>query len=240
MQIINTIAKFTSESNSLKPEVSKSLSSSDENFTELLKSNLEENYAIADPIMETKPPNMRELMETISGKPVEELYTEPAESWKKISMQASELLYGVIGSSADTRDWRQIMASDNILKSAQEQTGKMYQPSVEILSTLDEDNNLIEQVAVIKDKENNNLRLLPHNVSLAEETLLHFGATKESIPSNLEEQINPERFNDDLFSFLKNFDGSPSSIQQVVVQSASEVIAIKISQEVPLDELAKL
>jgi len=39
---------------------------------------------------------------------------------------------------------------------------------------------------------------------------------------------------------LKNFDNNPTSIQQVVVQSASEVIANKISQEIPLDELAKL
>jgi hypothetical protein len=39
---------------------------------------------------------------------------------------------------------------------------------------------------------------------------------------------------------LKNFDKKPTSIQQVVVQSASDVIAKKISQEIPLAELAKL
>ena len=150
------------------------------------------------------------------------------------------MLYGVIGSNFDTRDWTSIMSSDDILKAAKDQTAIMYDPNVDILSNFDENNNLTGQTAVIKDKEGNILRSIPENLSLAEETLLNFGATKESIPTNLDERILPEKFDDDLLAFLKSFDNSPTSIEQVVVQSASEVIAKKIAQEIPLDELAKL
>ena len=93
---------------------------------------------------------------------------------------------------------------------------------------------------MIKDNKGNTLRSLSNNTNSAEELLLNFGATKESIPTNLEEQINPEKFDADLLALLKNFDNSPTTIQHIVVQSATEVIANKISQEIPLDELAKL
>jgi len=93
---------------------------------------------------------------------------------------------------------------------------------------------------VIKDNKGNILRSLNSNIASTEETLLNFGATKNSIPTNLEDRINPEKFDKNMLSFLKNFDNNPTSIQQVVVQNATEVIANKISQEIPLDELAKL
>ena len=93
---------------------------------------------------------------------------------------------------------------------------------------------------MIKDNKGNTLRSLPNDITSAEETLINFGATEESIPENLEERIAPGKFDSDLLAFLKNFNNNPVSIQQVVIQSASEVIANKISQEIPLDELAKL
>ena len=179
-------------------------------------------------------------MEAISGTNVEDLYKEPDEDWQKISHQASQMLYGVIGANEDIRDWQSIMSSSDILTEAREQTGAMYKPQVDVQSNFNADGILTEQIAVIKDNNNNTLRSLPCDVTSAEETLLNFGATKESIPTNLGERINPEKFDADLLDFLKNFDNSPSSIQQIVVQSASEAIANKISQEIPLDELAKL
>jgi hypothetical protein len=132
------------------------------------------------------------------------------------------------------------MNSSDILTEARNQTGAMYEPAVHIQSYFNDDGLLTEQIAVIKDNKGNALMSLSNDTTSAEEALLNFGATKESIPTNLEEQINPEKFDDDLLAFLKNFDNSPTSIQQVIVQSASEVIANKISQEIPPDELAKL
>ena len=132
------------------------------------------------------------------------------------------------------------MSSNDILKEAREQTGAMYKPEVDIQSYFNDDGILTEQIAVIKDNKGNTLRSLSNDITSAEEELLNFGATKGSIPTNLEERINPENFDADLLAFLKSFDNSPSSIEQIVVHSASEVIASKISQEIPLDELAKL
>jgi hypothetical protein len=187
-----------------------------------------------------RKPNMRELMEAMSGKNVEDLYAEPNENWQKISRQASEMLYGAVGANKDSRDWPSIMNSSNILTEARKQTGAMYNPGVDIQSNFNNDGILTEQIAVIKDNKGNTLRSLSNDTTSAEEALLNFGATKESIPTNLEERINPNKFDDGLLAFLKNFDNNPTSIQQVVVQSASEVIANKLSQEIPLDELAKL
>ena len=116
----------------------------------------------------------------------------------------------------------------------------MYEPEVDIQSNFNSDGVLTEQIAVLRDNKGNTLRSLPNDITSAEETLINFGATSGSIPTNIEERINPEKFDDLLLAFLKNFDNNPTSIQQVLVQSASEVIANKISQEIPLDELAKL
>ena len=199
---------------------------------------VDQNYAY-DPKRPRKP-NMRELIEGMSGKNVEDLYKEPKGDWQKISHQASQMLYGVIGANEDTRDWLSIMRASDILTEAQEQTGAMYKPEVDIQSNFSSAGILTEQVAVIKDSKGSTLTTLSADITSAEETLLNFGATKESIPTDLGERINPEKFDADLLVFLKNFDNNPTSIEQVVVQSASEVIANKISQVIPLDELAKL
>ena len=109
---------------------------------------VDQNYAY-DP-QNPRKPNMRELMETMSGKNVEDLYKEPKEDWQKISHQASQMLYGVIGANEDTRDWPSIMGSNDVLKEAREQTGAMYKPEVDIQSYFNDDGILTEQIAVLK------------------------------------------------------------------------------------------
>jgi hypothetical protein len=187
-----------------------------------------------------RKPNSRELIEAISGKDLEDLKAESDENYRKISSQASEMLYGVVGANEDTRDWLSIMASKDILTKAREQTGAMYKPEVDIRSNFNQNGILTEQKAILKDSKGNTLAILSSNITSAEETLLNFGTTKESIPTNLEEQVDPDVFDTKLLTYLKDFDNNPASIEQVVVQSASEVIANKLSQEIPIDELAKL
>ncbi|MDC3055683.1 hypothetical protein OA068_01715, partial [Paracoccaceae bacterium] len=114
----------------------------------------------------------------------------------------------------------------------------MYEPEVDIQSNFNDKGILTEQIAVIKDYKGNILRSLSSNITSSEEKLLNFGVTKDSIPTNLEEKIVPGKFDNDLLAFLINFDNT--SAQSIVVQSASEAIANKISQEIPIDELAKL
>ena len=267
MQVINKIDYLITELTKLKPVLSDDASSNQKKFNELLKSSIDASYNAPDEALEVefvtnakietgipswvdpeygydplnpRKPNMRELMEAMSGKNVEDLYADINGNWQNVSRQASEILYGVVGANADTRDWPSIMNSSNILKKAREQTGAIYEPEVDIQSNFNNDGILTEQIAVIKDNKGNTLRSLSNNIDSAEETLLNFGATNESIPTNLEDRINPDKFDDGLLAFLKKFDNNPTSIQQVLVQSASEVIANKISQEIPLDELAKL
>ena len=64
------------------------------------------NYSY-DPANPRKP-NMREMMQSIGGKPLEEMTSE---EYAKIASQASSILYGVVGSNTDTRDWNAITAA---------------------------------------------------------------------------------------------------------------------------------
>ena len=62
-----------------------------------------------------RKPNMRELTEILAGMPVEELYaTMDVSEWSKITGQASQMLYGVVGSNTDTRDWNKIMDAGKV------------------------------------------------------------------------------------------------------------------------------
>jgi ribosomal protein S17E len=268
MQISNRIDHLIRELTELKPKLENNSLSNLKKFNELLNSSIEDNKTVTEEVIEValssnaklesgvpswvdpgydydpqnpRKPNMRELMEAITGKKLEDLHAEPDGNWKKIRDQAVEVLHGVVGSNEDTRDWLSIMASENILTEAQKQTTAMYEPEVDIIkSNFDENGILTGQIAVIKDSKGNILRSLSSYITSAEETLLNFGATKESIPTNLADRIDPNIFDSNLLNFLKNFDNNPTSVQQVVAQSASEFMANKISQEIPLDELAKL
>lgn len=60
-----------------------------------------------------RKPNMREMMEALSGKTVEELYSS-GEDYSQITKKASELLYGVVGSNTDTRNWNAIFEAAKV------------------------------------------------------------------------------------------------------------------------------
>ena len=83
-----------------------------------------------------RKPNMREMMELIAGKSLEELYSS-GEDWSGISRQASDLLYGSVGSNQDTRDFTAITAAatdpstgeinaDRFVAATQIATSQMY------------------------------------------------------------------------------------------------------------------
>jgi len=56
-----------------------------------------------------RKPNMREMMEALAGESVESLYEKNVDYWQPISTKASDLLYGVVGSTEETRNWDVIM-----------------------------------------------------------------------------------------------------------------------------------
>ena len=61
----------------------------------------------------------------------------------------------------------------------------MYEPEVDIQSNFNDDGILTEQIAVIKDQDGVILRSLSADTISAEETLLNFGATKESMSQQI-------------------------------------------------------
>jgi hypothetical protein len=57
-----------------------------------------------------RKPNMREMMEYMSGRTVEELYAEPNSNWQELSIFATAIA-SLTGSNTDTRDFNALMAS---------------------------------------------------------------------------------------------------------------------------------
>ena len=250
----------------LKPELSEDKSSNSVKFSSLLRQSLgnlsvdDKNSRALDPTpnhqisSEIPPwvdpnygydpenprkPNMRELMEALTGKSVEETY-EDGENYDSIRYNASEILYGVVGLNSDTRDWLAIMDSEDILATARSETGIMYGTKVDIESIFDDNGSLRQQIAVLQDKSNNTLRQIPTNISLAEKTLKNFGATQSSIPTNLDDKVVNEKFEQNLLSFLQNYNENPDKLDQVALQTATENISRKLSDEIPTEELEKL
>lgn len=149
-----------------------------------------------------RKPNMRELMQSLSGRKLEDLYSSSEDNWKTYSSRASEMLYGVIGSKQDTRDWQAIMKSENILSSARIETAKMHEPIVDIESKFDENNNLIDQYAVLKNMSGEILRVLEGTGKYVEETLDNYGVNDTSLPDNLIQKITFKDFNKEVKNLL--------------------------------------
>lgn len=102
--MLSTINSTTSTTSTSQSNNSYSTTNnSSDNFANFLETSLK--------IDTSKKPNIKELMD-----------------FTNMSFQeASSILYGVIGSNNDTRDWNKILTSDNVLKTAKEETAKMYQ-----------------------------------------------------------------------------------------------------------------
>lgn len=152
-----------------------------------------------------RKPNMRELMEALSGRPVEALYADANSNWQDTSRLASELLYGVVGSNDDTRDWSAIMGSSDIVRAARQATGDMYAPVVDILSITNDAGAVTDQLATINDADGNILRSLTGGAEYVRETLENFGATSASIPEDLTSRIVVDDFSDTILDALVNF-----------------------------------
>ena len=116
----------------------------------------------------------------------------------------------------------------------------MYKPKIDIETRFDDSGEIIEQVAVLKDINEKKLRVLPNNVDSAEKTLINFGATHLSVPEDLENRITPLKFDEKMLSFLKTFDKNDENLQKVAIQTTTENISRKLSEEIPVDELEKL
>lgn len=273
MQISNQIEQLIYKLNELKPTLSSDSVLDQSRFNNILKNSLEkfstqesENGTVVslngsvegenvphwvnsdygyDPENPRKP-NMREMMEAISGKSVEELYSEEKGTWQNISSIASEMLYGVIGSTEDTRDWAKIMSAPDIIKEARVETGKMHSPEVDIKSELDENNNIIEQYAVLNNADGKHLRSLTGDSSQVTEAMHNFGVTASSIPTNLESKISDINFDSKVLEVIKSYShNSPQlntndAFEAHAVKTSTQALAKRIMSTIPEEEFDKL
>ena len=193
-----------------------------------------------------RKPNMREMMEAISGKSVEELYSDRTGAWREISAKASEMLHGVVGEKNDTRDWSKIMSAPDILRAAQLETSKMHSPTVDIHSEFDENDNLVNQYAVLKDADGKNLRYLIGNPSQITETMQNFGTTSLSIPSNLKSKISSEKFDPKILEVIENYYEKSQILEAAdefethAIKTSTDALAKRIMVQIPIEEFEKL
>ena len=187
-----------------------------------------------------RKPNMREMMEAISGKRVEELYEEPQEAWNELSLNASETLYGVVGLSEDTRDWEKIMNADNVLTAARKETAKMYEPKVDIGSKYNLLGEVTEQFPILNDKNGSLLRILSNDLTDVERAFDNFGITKDDIPENITDIIGEDNFSPQLMNFMLSYPQHSLSATNEARDLNLQTIFSNLSEEIPIEQLEKL
>ena len=264
MQVLEQIDTLISKLNSFKPQLSSNSAENNAKFEDILTSSLEaisnnsSNKSVSknaipawvDPEYGYDPnnprkPNMREMMNALSGETMENLYEGPSSIWEDISNSASEMLYGVVGNGSDTRNWSNIMASDNIIREAREETSKMIQPTIGIASEYNEENILTNQFAVIQNKSGEILRQIPSDLSKAQKVLDNFGVKENGIPENLTAQINFKDFDYKVIEFLNEYKNEKSTttsqkLNEFVEITTAKVIADRVANAIPEEELMKL
>jgi hypothetical protein len=131
---------------------------------------------------------------------------------EKFYHDASEFLYGVLGSKDDSRDWDKILSSENISNTARDETKKMYGPELDIITTkrrvtsavLGKENSNSKQYAVIKDREGNILRTLDGSDKKIRKDLTLFGVEHDFKEKHLRNKIEEEKFDTRILQVLRN------------------------------------
>lgn len=220
MEILKQIDQLISSLTELKPRIAAENGEANENFSDQLNSSIEKlsglthehvspqksenaseniipswvdrNYHF-DPNNPRKP-NTREVMQAISGETFEELQSGDQKNFSYYSELSIELVFGVLGKTPDTRDWNKIMSADNILEAIRKETGEVLGTKVDIDNETDINGQIINQFAVVKNKENSVLRSLMGEANVAVDTLKNFGVTKNNIPQTLKDKVTSPKF----------------------------------------------
>ena len=138
----------------------------------------------------------------------------------------------------DSRDWSSIMASEDIVGSTRKATGEMYQPLLDISNELDDNNNVLEQIVVIKEKSGNLLRSLNGSADEIEKSMINFGATKSSISENLLSKVIKDKIDNNTLSTLIKFsERTPlDTLEALALKSHAAII----NRNIPQTEIDKL
>ena len=272
MQISKQIDQLIESLNALRPLLAEDTSSAKKRFNCILEASIESstpiNSKISEPVLKvtndipswvdneygyeiSKPrkPNMREMMEALSGKSVEELYADDQSGWRKQTDLASNLLYGVVGETTDTRDWDAIMSSEDILTEARNATNNMHQPTIDIASEFDKNNQLVSQYAVIKSSSGEILKSLTGGKDKVQESIENFALNSDSVPVDLEDRITVNNFDVSILGLLKTLPKPQNLDIKTDITETLEALSIKSSlssikspqyEPIPLEELMKL
>lgn len=196
-----------------------------------------------------RKPNLSELMEKLSGRSIKDLYSDPDSNWQEYSKQASELLYGVLGSGNDTRDWSKIMSSSNTLEEVKSETNKMHSPEITIESDKDKGGATIAQYAFLKSSSGSLLRKIDGSSKEIDAILNNFGVFAENVPADLEKNITSPNFNSEVLTALRKLpsldlnnknEKYSENLQELAFETTLDAIAEKIGSDIPIDELEKL
>ena len=136
-----------------------------------------------------RKPNVRELVEALSGEKVEKLYEQDSSVWRPYFVKATDILYGTVSNVVDTRDWLKIMESSDIETAAADELADLIEPYIDVESSYEQvslsdgsvENILAAQYPVIKSKHGIVLSTnLSKNIDQLKEELSRFGGTKIS------------------------------------------------------------
>lgn len=148
-------------------------------------------------------PNMKEMMQALSGKSLDTLYENgTADEYSRL---ASELLNGTVNQNKDTRDWVSIMQSSDITSAVREANKRLYDPRIDIVTIRNVTGDVIDQYPAVLDKDNNVLRSLGGGYEHIEHTLQNFGVPAQNIPDDLSQKLSLRNIDSTAINHLEKF-----------------------------------
>jgi hypothetical protein len=204
------------------------------------------SYDINNP----RKPYMGEFEKALSATNAAEIYCKDNLNSQDLSSLASELLYGVLGShTVDTRDWRKIMNSSDIVAAARQETNKLLNPQIDIASEFDDENKLVNQYAVLNNSSGKTLKALYGNTDTVKYILDNYGVQGDAVPEKIEDKILLDSFDDNILNMLKNLPEKSEISSVTSSTTALEVLALNThvanlssttSEVIQLEELEEL
>lgn len=150
-------------------------------------------------------PSMRDLMEKISGRKLEDLFADPNSNWQEISRKSSQILNGVLADKSDERHWGKIMGSENPVKAAGLETNKLHKPKLEVIEQAEDQGGNTEATIVLKDHDGVIVKTLSDNLKITEDAFENFGITPEDITQIFLTRLDNYRIDPQLQSLLINY-----------------------------------
>lgn len=254
MEIAQKIDQLINGLNSLKPLLSEDNSANTEKFNKILRTSItnsqeeQENSASVLPQKNSntknmipvwvndsysylpsspRKPNMREMIEALAGKSMDELYADKSSNWQTYSTLASEILYSSVDDENDTRNWEKIMSSSDILIESGNELNKIHKANLDIAAEYDSRNQVIGQQAVIRGASGKILKSLTGTTEDIENSLKIYGMNKNTIPTELKDRIYSDKFDASVVLALNKLQDDENSVDTSFNSKTVEALSLK-------------